>query len=65
MPDSKNDADRERLNVTMHWYAFQMLTMRSTCSFGVETCKPSSSSAQCARSTPNAASTHRDRGTAR
>ena len=57
MPDSKYDADRERLNVTMHWYAFHVFTMRSTCSFGVDTCNPSSSSDHRERRSPNAPST--------
>ena len=35
MPDSKSDAERDMLKVTMHWYGFQMLTIRSTCSFPV------------------------------
>ena len=30
IPVSKNDADRDMLNVTMHWYWFQMLTIRSS-----------------------------------
>ena len=28
MPVSKYEALRDMLNVTMHWYGFQMLTMR-------------------------------------
>ena len=36
MPDSKSDAERERLNVIMHWYWFQTFTIRSTCSLGVD-----------------------------
>ena len=30
MPVSKYEAERDMLNVTMHWYGFQMLTMRSS-----------------------------------
>lgn len=30
MPVSKYDAERDMLNVTMHWYWFQMLTIRSS-----------------------------------
>ena len=29
MPVSKYEAERDMLKVTMHWYGFQMLTMRS------------------------------------
>ena len=28
MPVSKYEAERDMLNVTMHWYGFQMLTVR-------------------------------------
>ena len=37
IPDSNSEAERDRLNVTMHWYAFQMLTIRSRCSLPVST----------------------------
>ena len=47
------------LNVTMHWYAFQTLTMRSACSLGVSTCSAPSSPAQCSRRRSNDASTSR------
>ena len=30
IPVSKYEAERDMLNVTMHWYGFQMLTMRSS-----------------------------------
>ena len=37
IPVSKNDAERDMLNVTMHWYGFQMLTIRSSFSLPVVT----------------------------
>ena len=30
IPVSKYEAERDMLNVTMHWYWFQMLTIRSS-----------------------------------
>ncbi len=30
IPVSKYDAERDMLNVTMHWYWFQTLTIRSS-----------------------------------
>ena len=32
IPVSNDEADRDRLNVAMHWYGFQTFTIRSTCS---------------------------------
>ncbi len=37
MPDSYREAERDMLKVTMHWYAFQILTIRLVCSSGVWT----------------------------
>ncbi len=37
IPDSKYEALRDMLKVTMHWYGFQMLTMRSSFSSEDET----------------------------
>ena len=37
IPVSKYDAERDRLNVTMHWYWFQMLTIRSSFSSVLDT----------------------------
>ena len=57
IPVSNDEADRDRLNVAMHWYGFHTFTIRSTCSFGVETCSTSRCSAQRSRTRPSAAST--------
>ena len=57
MPLSKNDAERDMLNVTMHWYWFQMLTMRSSFALPVEQVKTPRSESQCALSAANARST--------
>ncbi len=56
MPDSNNDAERDMLNVAMHWYAFQMFTMRLVWTSGVFTWKMPRSRSQCARRRSNAAS---------
>ena len=56
MPVSKNDAERDMLNVTMHWYWFQMLTIRSSFSSSDFTEYVDSRPVQCARSCSNAAS---------
>ena len=37
IPVSKYDAERDMLNVTMHWYWFQMLTIRSSFSSVLDT----------------------------
>ena len=44
MPDSNMDAERDRLKVTMHWYGFQVLTIRSTCGSPVVTWRAASRS---------------------
>ena len=31
IPDSNSDTERLILKVTMHWYGFQMFTMRLVC----------------------------------
>ena len=56
IPVSKNDAERDMLNVTMHWYWFQMLTIRSSFSSSDFTEYVDSRPVQCARSCSNAAS---------
>ena len=56
IPDSKYDADRDMLNVIMHWYAFQMLTIRLVCSSGVATWRMPSVRSQYAHRSANAAS---------
>jgi hypothetical protein len=61
MPDSNDEADRDRLNVTMHWYGFHRFTDRSTCSDGVVTWKLPSNSLQWSRRRASAASTSSDR----
>jgi hypothetical protein len=43
MPVSNSDADRDRLNVAMHWYWFQVFAIRPRCSSGQLTWKPPSS----------------------
>src|SRR5450756_799144 len=57
MPDSKSDAERDKLKVTMHWYGFQTLTIRSTCSFPVWAWQIPRRSVQRARSASNASAT--------
>ena len=57
MPDSNMDAERDRLKVTMHWYGFQVLTIRSTCASPVATCRVPSRSSQAARSAARSSST--------
>ena len=57
MPVSKYEALRDMLKVTMHWYAFQMLTIRfSFSSFDESSYKPSKPF-QCSRSLASAAVT--------
>ena len=54
IPDSNSDADRERLNVTTHWYGFQALTIRSTCSSPVTTLSEPRRSSHVARTASTA-----------
>ena len=42
IPDSNSDTERLILKVTMHWYGFQMFTMRLVSSSGVCTVRTDS-----------------------
>ena len=57
MPVSNRLADRDRLNVAMHWYWFHVLSIRSACGSGHSTWNRESRSSQSAPRRENASST--------
>ena len=57
MPDSKREAERDRLKVVITWYAFHTLTMRFVCGSGVVAWRLSSRVVQWSRSSWKAIAT--------
>ena len=57
IPDSNSDTERLMLKVTMHWYGFQMFTMRLVSVSGVSTFSTDSDDAQDSRSRLNPSAT--------